>query len=214
MQVSSVKFDRVKGSLREEQRQLTRARLKEASLQVFSRVGYNAATVDEIAELADVSRATFYFHFPTKRDVVAALQEDNRAEVRAYYERADAAFATADPDEVRGWIRDALGYLDRNRTLILVTHEVYATEDVHRPLGSIRFDYIDYMPVMLARWPSQSRVEAAIRLRLMIAALDSAWLMLNDALAGQPGAERIMVDVLANIWMAALEAPPAARPDH
>jgi AcrR family transcriptional regulator len=197
----------VKGSLREEQRQLTRTRLKEASLQVFGRVGYNAATVDEIAECADVSRATFYFHFPTKRDVVEALIEDKRSEVREYYERADAAFATADPDEVRKWIRDALRYFDRNRTLILVTHEVYATEDVHRPLGRIRFDYINHMPIMLSRWPSQSRVEAAIRLRLMISALDSAWLMLNDALADQSGAERIMVDVLANIWMAALEVP-------
>lgn len=207
MQVRGVRFDRVKGSLREEQRQLTRTRLKEASLQVFGRVGYNAATVDEIAECADVSRATFYFHFPTKRDVVEALIEDKRSEVREYYERADAAFATADPDEVRKWIRDALRYFDRNRTLILVTHEVYATEDVHRPLGRIRFDYINHMPIMLSRWPSQSRVEAAIRLRLMISALDSAWLMLNDALADQSGAERIMVDVLANIWMAALEVP-------
>jgi len=207
VQVRGVRFDGVKGSLREEQRQLTRTRLKEASLEVFGRVGYNAATVDEIAECAEVSRATFYFHFPAKRNVVEALLEDNRSEVTAYYERADAAFATADPDAVRKWIRDALGYLDRNRTLILVTHEVYATEDVHRPLGRIRFDYIDHMPVMLSRWPSQSRVEAAIRLRLMISALDSAWLMLNDALADQPGAERIMVDVLANIWMAALEAP-------
>jgi AcrR family transcriptional regulator len=83
--VRGVRFDRVKGSLREEQRQLTRSRLKEASLEVFSRVGYNAATVDEIAERADVSRATFYFHFPTKRDDVEAMLEDNRPEFREYY---------------------------------------------------------------------------------------------------------------------------------
>lgn len=57
---------------RDRQRERTRERLFESALEVFRRDGVDAARVDDIATIAGVSRATFYFHFPSKDDVLLA----------------------------------------------------------------------------------------------------------------------------------------------
>lgn len=48
----------------------TIVRLVEATREVFLTMGYKGTTIDEIARLADVSRATFYTYFPSKREVL------------------------------------------------------------------------------------------------------------------------------------------------
>jgi AcrR family transcriptional regulator len=65
-------FDRA--GAREQQRQRTRARLYEEALAEFARVGFDRASVTEIARAAGVSRPAFYFHFPTKEHVLLELQ--------------------------------------------------------------------------------------------------------------------------------------------
>jgi AcrR family transcriptional regulator len=61
------------GSKREAQRKRTHERLYESALEVFRRVGVTAARIEEIAAQAGVSRASFYFHFPTKEHVLAEM---------------------------------------------------------------------------------------------------------------------------------------------
>ncbi len=58
---------------REVQRRQTRRRVYDAALDVFRRDGVAAAKIGDIADLANVSRGTFYFHFPTKDDVLIQL---------------------------------------------------------------------------------------------------------------------------------------------
>ncbi len=48
----------------------TRAAIQAAALHLFERQGYDATTVDEIAERAEISQSTFFRYFPTKEDVV------------------------------------------------------------------------------------------------------------------------------------------------
>lgn len=52
----------------------TRRRLFETALAEFCRVGVGRASIGRIAEMAGVSRPTFYFHFPTKDHVLLELQ--------------------------------------------------------------------------------------------------------------------------------------------
>jgi len=59
---------------RERKRDLTRARLFEAALAEFRRVGFDRSSVSQIAREAGVSRASFYFHYPTKEHVLLELQ--------------------------------------------------------------------------------------------------------------------------------------------
>lgn len=56
-----------------EQRRLTRARLVEAALHLFSTSGYEHATVDDISQQAGYSKGAYYFHFSTKDDILLEL---------------------------------------------------------------------------------------------------------------------------------------------
>lgn len=51
----------------------TRARILEAALEQFKRVGYADATMNAIADAADVHVTTLFTHFRTKRDLAANL---------------------------------------------------------------------------------------------------------------------------------------------
>lgn len=59
--------------VRARQRQDTRERIFEVALREFRAVGVAAAQIDRIARSAGVARGTFYFHFPTKDDVLLEL---------------------------------------------------------------------------------------------------------------------------------------------
>ena len=52
-----------------------RAQLLEVALEVFVEQGYHAASMDEIAERAGVSKPVLYQHFPGKLDLYLALLE-------------------------------------------------------------------------------------------------------------------------------------------
>lgn len=68
---------------RDRQRKQTRRRLFDAALEVIRRDGLHDARIDDIAKRAGVSRPTFYFHFPTKRDVLAELRDQSEDELAA-----------------------------------------------------------------------------------------------------------------------------------
>jgi AcrR family transcriptional regulator len=55
---------------REERKQQTRRAIQEHALRLFLADGYDATTVERIAEAAGVSHMTFFRHFPTKESVV------------------------------------------------------------------------------------------------------------------------------------------------
>jgi AcrR family transcriptional regulator len=58
---------------RDRQREETRRRVRDCAVAVFRKDGLAAARIDDIVKAARVSRGTFYFHFPTKEDVVLEL---------------------------------------------------------------------------------------------------------------------------------------------
>lgn len=62
----------VQGS-RARQRADTKERIFETALREFRDVGFAAAQIDRITKNAGVARGTFYFHFPTKEDVMLEL---------------------------------------------------------------------------------------------------------------------------------------------
>jgi AcrR family transcriptional regulator len=70
---------------RERKKEETRRRITLAALELFHEKGFEATTVDEITERADVAKGTFFNYFPRKESVLAALSEEwmERAEEHA-----------------------------------------------------------------------------------------------------------------------------------
>ncbi|MBI4299685.1 MAG: TetR/AcrR family transcriptional regulator [Chloroflexi bacterium] len=52
-----------------------RDRILDAALEVIAQRGYSAAGVQEIVELSGTSKGSFYFHYPSKEEMVMALVE-------------------------------------------------------------------------------------------------------------------------------------------
>ena len=62
-----------RASLREQQRSATRERIFDAAIAEFRRVGFERASISEIARTAGVSRPSIYAHFPTLDHVLFEL---------------------------------------------------------------------------------------------------------------------------------------------
>ncbi|WP_037854189.1 TetR family transcriptional regulator [Streptomyces sp. NRRL S-340] len=61
--------------LRERKKQRTRDALLRAALELFTTVGYERTTVDDIAEAVGVSQRTFFRYFPGKEEAAFAVQD-------------------------------------------------------------------------------------------------------------------------------------------
>ena len=124
-------------SARELQRQRTRARLFDAALAEFARAGFDRASVAEIARAADVSRPSFYFHFPTKEHVLLELQWRKELEL---VERL-SGFAT---------LRDLLGALP---DAIADVYESITGPGVARDMVMIYARLPEYLPLAEQPFP-------------------------------------------------------------
>jgi AcrR family transcriptional regulator len=86
---------------REATKQANRAAILDAAREVFSDLGYGAATVRDIVRRTDLATGTFYNYFPDKEAVFRALLEESAREARV---RVRAARRSA--GDVDGFVRE------------------------------------------------------------------------------------------------------------
>ncbi|CAG6396616.1 TetR family transcriptional regulator [Streptomyces cocklensis] len=93
--------------LRERKKQRTLQTIRREAYRLFAAHGYEATTVDQIADAAEVSPSTFFRYFPTKEDVV----------LRDEYDPALVAALRSRPpgepiiDSIRHALTDSLGQM-------------------------------------------------------------------------------------------------------
>lgn len=62
--------DDLRSSLRERKKTKTRDDIQRNAMRLFREQGYEATTVDQIAEASEISQTTFFRYFPRKEDVI------------------------------------------------------------------------------------------------------------------------------------------------
>lgn len=154
---------------RELNKQQTRGRLLDAARVLFAAQGVLGTTVEEIADQAGVSRATFFNYFPTKDDLLGALHTSTMdslantidsllAQDLTTGERILGLFAdfVEATEELPGFLRAVTGELERD----LASPEISAertdrfNDEILRILtpgierGEVR---TDYPPIFLAQ---------------------------------------------------------------
>ena len=73
----------------------TKAALRQAMIELVLERGYDAVSVDGLAERADVTRATFYAHYPNKEHLLAATVDGFVEEVLTAFENPEVAVRPA-----------------------------------------------------------------------------------------------------------------------
>lgn len=197
-----------RGSLREEQKRLTRLRIVEAARELFVTQGYSSVRVDDIAAAVGCSRATFYLHFTGKTEVLRAIAEQGTlATVRDFYADLDRVLVTGSRDEFGAWTARAIEWFVENKDLLPAWDEATALEPEFREVAREGIMTLaDSMPMYLSRWPRGRRDEARLRIELLVAQLErffTRWAMQGtiDVSAAQAA------EVLTDIWFPALQAP-------
>ncbi|NMO02769.1 TetR/AcrR family transcriptional regulator [Gordonia sp. TBRC 11910] len=195
---------RRRGSLREEQKRATRARLIEAARAHFCEHGYAAVTIDDVAADVGCSRATFYLHFPSKLAILQAVSEDDVQSATEFYDGLDKVLATGSRDVFAAWVTDAIAWFTEHKDMLAAWNEATALEPDFTATAREGITALpDAMPRYLSRQAPEQRAEARLRVELFVAQLErffARW-----ALQGTiEVAESVAVDVLTDIWFPAL----------
>jgi TetR/AcrR family transcriptional regulator, cholesterol catabolism regulator len=72
----------------------SRGRIVECAAKLFAKRGYEATTLDDIGECADLSRATVFNYFPRKEDIVLAWFTARRANIAGTLEGGEGSAAS------------------------------------------------------------------------------------------------------------------------
>jgi AcrR family transcriptional regulator len=91
--------------LRERKKMKTRVAIREATYRLIQEQGYDATTVEQIAEAAEVSPSTVFRYFPTKEDIVLTDEYDPVLEEELRARPADEPWF----DSLRHVLRKAIG---------------------------------------------------------------------------------------------------------
>ena len=93
--------------LRERKKKATRDAIHHGAMRLFAEPGFAGTTIDQIAEAADVSRATVFTYFPTKEDIVFGEAPQAIDALAAALREAPSTVAV-----MRGWLRGLSGWIE------------------------------------------------------------------------------------------------------
>lgn len=116
----------------------TRAAILAAATRLFHEQGFEATSIQQIAELADTGVGTLYGYFHSKEDILREVLRQSRDEAVARYQSAVSENTPA-IDRVNRALESMAAYLDQNRRLLVSVFRLAARE---RPVDD---DYAEWL---------------------------------------------------------------------
>jgi AcrR family transcriptional regulator len=151
--------------LRARKRQETLERIAETGLRLFSKDGYEATTLDAIAEAAGISRRTFFYYFKSKEEILLDWQ------MRGFSASLHKAVLAQPSDKAPVVaVRDALLILSagfRTQEFISIDRVLRSSETLKaRKQATYGIHEQALHATLVERWPSPDR-SSALRLVAM-----------------------------------------------
>ncbi|MGI8991409.1 MAG: TetR/AcrR family transcriptional regulator [Bryobacteraceae bacterium] len=101
------------------------AEILEAARRVFAEKGFNAATVDDVADAARVAKGTLYLYFKSKRDIyLAALKQGIEAINEETHRRVEEERTIQ--DKLRTFIDTRVRYFEENGDFFKIYHSEFS----------------------------------------------------------------------------------------
>ncbi|MFC5754826.1 TetR family transcriptional regulator [Actinomadura rugatobispora] len=177
----------------------TRARILETALDLFSERGYQASSMREIAARLDITKATVFYHFPSKAMLLATLCEPLTED---FEDLLGTAAEVEDPVGMRRVLIEGTldAYIRNRRVLRLLLHDLtlLAHDHAFRELVSL----VRRIHELFAG-PEQD-VSARIRAVQIFAMLSDPVFFFEEL-----PIERLRAEILAGVW-ALLDEPTAS----
>ncbi|OYD67243.1 TetR family transcriptional regulator [Rhodococcus sp. OK302] len=202
-----------RGTLRDEQKRATRAKLVDAARTLFEERGYAAVTVDDIASVVGCSRATFYVHFPSRVEMLKTIGAAGMAtSAFASYMDLDEVLDSGSRAEFTLWLEQSFDWFDENKRLLPAWDEAVALEPEFRITARDGISGLpDAMPKYLSRWPADEQDEARLRVELLVTQLErffTRWAVQGTIDVTRAQAARVLTD----IWFPALSPADPESP--
>lgn len=185
----------------------TRAALLAGARAVFERDGYAAAKIADISAAAGVATGSFYTHFKTKAEVLAAVLDESRHEL--LHPSLDEGAGEADP--VARIRRANEVYLDayaRNAGLMALIEHVQAVDPEFRALRAERAEFFHARNARaIRRLQRDGLADRGVDARIAGAALSRmVSRMAYEAFVLRPGSvpRKRLLDQLTRLWVNAL----------
>lgn len=124
--------------LRDAHRQVTRQRICDAAREIFHRDGYRDARLEEVAQLAGLSRSTLYQHFSDKESILTEVAEPYRLGLLALVGEMPGPNPTR--NEIDVWIARLARFIASERMPTILIVELSNGEDSPEPLQRIGSD--------------------------------------------------------------------------
>jgi len=122
-------------------RAVMEAEILRVAAEIFSEKGYRAATLDDLASAAGISRATFYSYFPSKEELLCRLYR---------------LFSSVTQAEIKRIVEQELPAQEKLRRIIRF-QVTYVAE--HKPLVQVFFSEIFNLPPKMVRAATQANRE-------------------------------------------------------
>ena len=133
-----------KVSRREREKQNRRNEILKAAWKVFSSKDYNSATVDEIAEAAELSKGTIYLYFQNKADLFLSTLEMGIEKVSSIIQE----LVSSSDDPVVGLkqiVKCLLGFFEENLGFFKILSSEQAHFDIHTEMMKNGRDFEEHV---------------------------------------------------------------------
>jgi len=194
---------RPRGRMRAAQREFTRARLIDAAIEIFTERGYAKATVDEIADRAGATRATFYLHFKSKSDLITELVARGKEHFHGVYADLSPIAHSPTTTSIRGWLATAMREWN---TIAPYSRPVIEAASIEPEILAMRVaqqgsEVAELADALRNGTPTLSARDAEVYASVLLAPLRFYFELF---LRGQQFDERRVLDVMATAWMAVI----------